>query len=114
MRRGKRVHLDFLCGRGRKKGKSIAFRIWQHCSFMASTPTKVFSLQGKSLKLDSRLDIEPHLEDVDPTVIEEIHLGGNTIGVEAAETLAKFLEKTTVLKVWRNSYSVFKRPARLI
>lgn len=64
-----------------------------------STSTKVFSLQGKGLKLDSRSDIEPHLKDVDPTIIEEIHLGGNTIGVEAAKTLAEFLEKTTVLKV---------------
>jgi len=66
---------------------------------MASTSTKVFSLQGKSLKLDSRSDIESHLIDVDPAVVEEIHLGGNTIGVEAAKALAEFLEKTTILKV---------------
>jgi len=66
---------------------------------MASTSTKVFSLEGKSLKLDSRSDIAPHLEGVDPTVVEEIHFGGNTIGVEAAKVLAEFLEKTTVLKV---------------
>jgi Ran GTPase-activating protein 1 len=66
---------------------------------MAATSAKVFSLQGKSLKLDSRSDIEPHLKDVDPTVVEEIHLGGNTIGVEAARALAEVLEKTTVLKV---------------
>jgi Ran GTPase-activating protein 1 len=66
---------------------------------MASTSSKVFSLQGKSLKLDSRSDVEPHLKDVDPVIVEEIHLGGNTIGVGAAEALAEFLEKTTVLKV---------------
>lgn len=66
---------------------------------MAPTSTKVFSLQGKSLKLDSRSDIEPHLKGVDPTIIEEIHLGGNTIGVEAAKALAELLEKTTALKV---------------
>lgn len=72
---------------------------------MASTAAKMFSLQGKSLKLDSRSDIEPHLKDVDPTVIEEIHLGGNTIGVEAAKALAEFLEKTTVLKVCGGIYS---------
>jgi len=82
---------------------------------MASTSTKVFSLQGKSLKLDSRPDIEPHLKDVDPTVIEEIHLGGNTIGVEAAKTLAEFLEKTTNLKVCVAAFvSVCERPAGLI
>jgi Ran GTPase-activating protein 1 len=61
--------------------------------------TKIFSLQGKSLKLDTAADIEPHLANVDPTTIEEIHFGGNTIGVAAAEALAKFLEKTEVLKV---------------
>ena len=72
---------------------------------MASTPTKVFSLQGKSLKLDSRSDIEPHFKDVDPTVVEEIHLGGNTIGVEAAKVLAEFLKKTTSLKVCGGTFS---------
>lgn len=66
---------------------------------MASTSTKVLSLQGKGFKLDSRSDIVPHLKDVDPNIIEEIHFGGNTIGVEAAKALAEFLEKTTVLKV---------------
>lgn len=80
---------------------------------MASTSTKVFSLQGKSLKLDSRSDIEPHLNNVDPTVIEEIHLGGNTIGVEAAKTLAEFLEKTTILKVCDGIHSHSRRPAAL-
>jgi Ran GTPase-activating protein (RanGAP) involved in mRNA processing and transport len=66
---------------------------------MAFISRKVFSLQGKSLKLDSRSDIDPHLKNVDPTVIEEICLGGNTIGIEAAKALAEFLKKTTALKV---------------
>ncbi|KAJ3573994.1 hypothetical protein NP233_g2075 [Leucocoprinus birnbaumii] len=61
--------------------------------------SKVFSLQGQGLKLDTAADIEPHLANVDPTIIEEIHMGGNTIGVEAAEALGKFLEKTQVLRV---------------
>jgi len=76
---------------------------------MASTSTKVFSLQGKSLKLDSRSDIEPYLKGVDPTVIEEVHLGGNTIGVEAAKALAEFLQKTTSLKVCGGPLSRFVR-----
>ena len=70
-------------------------------SIYASRPSamsKIFSLQGRGLKLDTRADIEPYLKDV-PTTIEEIHLGGNTIGVEAAEALAEFLAKTTQLKV---------------
>ena len=109
MERGERhVRLEFF-GWEEKKDKSIAFRIWQLGVFMASTSTKVFSLQGKSLKLDSRSDIESHLNDVDPTVIEEIHLGGNTIGVEAAKALAELLEKTTALRVCGGIYSRFVR-----
>ncbi|EIW59355.1 RNI-like protein [Trametes versicolor FP-101664 SS1] len=61
--------------------------------------SSVFSLLGQGLKLNSRADIETHLAGVDPTVIEEIHLGGNTIGVEAALALADFLAKTTRLRV---------------
>lgn len=61
--------------------------------------SRLFSLHGKGLKLDTRTDIQPHLKDVDPTKIEEIHLGGNTLGVEASEALAEFLAKTEVLKI---------------
>ncbi|KAI0754746.1 RNI-like protein [Daedaleopsis nitida] len=57
------------------------------------------SLLGQGLKLNSRSDMEAHLARFDPTVIEEIHLGGNTIGVEAAQALADFLGKTTKLRV---------------
>ncbi|PPR03506.1 hypothetical protein CVT24_006994 [Panaeolus cyanescens] len=66
---------------------------------MSASTSKIFSLQGRGLKLDSREDIEPHLKDVDPKTIEEIHFGGNTIGVDASAALAEFLEKTEVLKV---------------
>ncbi|KAI0667732.1 RNI-like protein [Trametes maxima] len=59
----------------------------------------VFSLLGQGLKLDTRADIEARLAGVDPTAIEEIHLGGNTIGVEAAQALAEFLSKTTRLRI---------------
>jgi Ran GTPase-activating protein (RanGAP) involved in mRNA processing and transport len=67
---------------------------------MASTPTpKTLSLHGKGLKLNTREDIVPYLKDIDPTLLEEIHLGGNTIGVDASQALAEFLAKTQVLKV---------------
>ncbi|KAF9452941.1 RNI-like protein [Macrolepiota fuliginosa MF-IS2] len=59
----------------------------------------IFSLQGRGLKLDSAADIDNLLKDADPTVIEEIHLSGNTIGVDASRALAIFLQKTKVLKV---------------
>ena len=67
---------------------------------MASTSTiKNLTLHGKGLKLNTREDIEPYLKNIDPTQLEEIHLGGNTIGVEASRALAEFLAKTQVLKV---------------
>lgn len=67
---------------------------------MASTSTvKSLSLHGKGLKLNTREDIVPYLQDIDATLLEEIHLGGNTIGVDASQALAEFLAKTQVLKV---------------
>lgn len=65
------------------------------------TASRIFSLDGKGLKLDTRQDLEPWLKDLDPAIIEEIHLGGNTIGVEASKALAEFIDKTTSLKVSR-------------
>jgi Ran GTPase-activating protein (RanGAP) involved in mRNA processing and transport len=76
---------------------------------MASTSTiKNLSLHGKGLKLNTREDILPYLKDIDATLLEEIHLGGNTIGVEASQALAEFLAKTQVLKVRRTNYHPFR------
>lgn len=69
----------------------------------------VLSLLGQGLKLDSRADIETHLAGIDPTAIEEIHLGGNTIGVEASQALGDFLAKTTRLRVrYTNSFHILR------
>ncbi|KAJ9646573.1 Ran GAP Rna1 [Coniosporium tulheliwenetii] len=58
---------------------------------MASS--KVFSLEGKGLKLDTAADIEPHIKElVDNPDVEEVRFQGNTLGVEASEALAKVLE----------------------
>jgi Ran GTPase-activating protein 1 len=61
--------------------------------------TSILSIHGQGLKLNTRADIEPILRDADPTLVEEVHFGGNTIGVEAAEAVAEFLARTTRLKV---------------
>lgn len=61
--------------------------------------TKILDIRGKSLKLNTAADVTPLLEDFDPTLIEEVHLGGNTIGIEAAQEFSKFLDKTQYLKV---------------
>lgn len=62
------------------------------------------SLHGKGLKLNTREDILPYLKDIDATLLEEIHLGGNTIGVDASQALAEFLAKTQVLKARKIDY----------
>lgn len=62
--------------------------------------SKLFSLEGKSLKLDTAADIEPHLKPlVESNDVEEARFQGNTLGVEACEALAKVLETKKTLKV---------------
>ena len=60
--------------------------------------TRVFSLLGQTLKLDTRADIETHLAKIDKDNVEEIILGGNTIGVEASLALAEVLKQCRKLK----------------
>jgi hypothetical protein len=83
-------HLPFL--------SSSSTGTFFHDQHTMSTP-KIFSIHGKGLKLDSRADVEPLLAGVDPALVEEVRLSGNTIGVEAAHALAEFLVKATKLKV---------------
>lgn len=62
----------------------------------------MFSLSGQSLKLDTAEDIEPHLESlIALDSVTEIHLGGNTLGVPACETLASVLKTKTTLQTAR-------------
>ncbi|KZT57827.1 putative ran GTPase activating protein 1 [Calocera cornea HHB12733] len=67
---------------------------------MAAEDSKVFSLAGQGLKLDTRAEMEPHLERLRAMPdVEEVHLGGNTLGVEACRALAEVLESKKTLKV---------------
>lgn len=60
----------------------------------------IFSLSGKSLKLDSAEDIEPLLKPlIKSETVTEIHLGGNTFGAPACESLAGVLKYKTSLQV---------------
>lgn len=61
--------------------------------------SRIFSIHGEGLKLNSRADIEPHLKVLRAmTDVEEVHFGGNTLGVEASEALAETLSGLTSLK----------------
>lgn len=62
--------------------------------------TRIFSLEGKGLKLDSAADVEAHIKPlVDMQDVEEIRLLGNTLGVEACKRLGEVLETKTTLQI---------------
>jgi Ran GTPase-activating protein 1 len=62
--------------------------------------TKIFSLEGKGLKLDTAEDIAPHIEALKKNDdVEEVHFLGNTLGIGASEALAKVLETKKKLQV---------------
>lgn len=66
---------------------------------MASS-TKVFSLEGRGLKLDTATDVEAHIKPLrDAQDVEEVRFLGNTLGIEASAALAKVLETKKTLKV---------------
>jgi Ran GTPase-activating protein 1 len=61
--------------------------------------SKTFSLRGQALKLDTAADLQKHIKPLeDSSDVEEVHIEGNTIGVEASQALAKILETKTSLK----------------
>ncbi|KAJ5639683.1 Ran GTPase-activating protein 1 [Penicillium longicatenatum] len=63
-------------------------------------PPKIFSLDGKSLKLDTAEDIEAHIKPLtESTDYTEIHFGGNTLGIGASERLAAVLATQKNLEV---------------
>jgi Ran GTPase-activating protein 1 len=62
--------------------------------------SKIFSLEGKGLKLDTKEDVEKHIKPLrDMNDVEEIRLLGNTLGVEACKVLGEVLETKKTLQV---------------
>ncbi|KAJ5334794.1 hypothetical protein N7452_007197 [Penicillium brevicompactum] len=62
-------------------------------------PPKVFSLEGKVLKLDTAEDINAHIQPlVENTDYTEIRLGGNTLGIGASQRLAVVLKNQECLE----------------
>lgn len=69
-------------------------------SFVYINMSKLFSLEGKGLKLTTAEDIEPHIQVLkENDDVEEVRFLGNTLGIEACEALAKVLETKKSLKV---------------
>ena len=66
---------------------------------MSSSSNNIFSLSGRSLKLDTSEHIEPHLKPlIVSDTVTEVHLGGNTLGAPACETLASVLRTKNTLQ----------------
>lgn len=59
-----------------------------------------FSILGKNLKLNTQEDIQPTLDELNKVPdLQEVHFGGNTLGVEACKALADTLKSKKSLKV---------------
>jgi Ran GTPase-activating protein 1 len=65
--------------------------------------TKIFSLEGRGLKLTTADDLEPHIADLRAMAdIEEVHMLGNTLGVGACKLLGEVLATKKTLRVSRS------------
>jgi len=84
---------------GNLQTSSLNFRNFSTLTNMASS-TKIFSLEGKGLKLDSAADVEPHIKSLRAMDdVEEVRLLGNTLGVEACKVIGEVLETKKTLQV---------------
>ena len=60
---------------------------------------QVLEESGFSEQRAAKMDVDDLLKGQDPLTIEEVHMGGNTFGVEASKALADFLSKAVNIKV---------------
>ncbi|KLT38864.1 Ran GTPase activator [Cutaneotrichosporon oleaginosum] len=66
----------------------------------SSNGGKVFSILGKNLKANTKADLEPYITELaDLHDVEEVHFGGNSLGVEACQAIAAVLKEKKSLKV---------------
>ncbi|OAA33150.1 Leucine-rich repeat, ribonuclease inhibitor subtype [Moelleriella libera RCEF 2490] len=65
---------------------------------MASSD-RLFTLEGRGLKLDTAADVEPHIKDLRAHDVEEVRLLGNTLGVEACQLLGEVLATKKNLQI---------------
>jgi hypothetical protein len=69
-------------------------------NFTMATSNKIFSLEGKGLKLDTAADLEPHIAELRAMDdVEEVRLLGNTLGVGACKLLGEILATKKSLQV---------------
>ena len=62
----------------------------------STSSSRVFSILGKNLKANTTAELEPYLTQLkELDGVEEVHLGGNSLGVEACEAIAEVLKTKT-------------------
>lgn len=62
--------------------------------------TKVFSLEGRGLKMTSAEDLEPHIKELrGMDDVEEVRILGNTLGIGACKLLGEVLSTKKNLQV---------------
>ncbi|CAE6436238.1 unnamed protein product [Rhizoctonia solani] len=72
-------------------------------------PSRVFTIHGKSLTLSTREDIEPYIKQMrEIKDLEEVHFGGNTLGVEACKAIAEVLKEVDTIKI-ADFHDIFTR-----
>jgi Ran GTPase-activating protein 1 len=70
--------------------------------------SKSFSILGKNIKAQSRADLEPFITELEKfDDVEEVHFGGNSLGVEACQAIAEVLKTKKHLKVSLNQIDKF-------
>ena len=78
-----------------------------------SMSATTFSILGKNLKAESKADLEPYLSELEKLEdVEEVHFGGNSLGVEACKAIAQVLKTKTKLKVRSCSQSTHDKNLR--
>jgi Ran GTPase-activating protein 1 len=66
----------------------------------SSADPLVFKIKAATLKFETQKDIEPYLKPLIETPhVEEVHLSGNTYGVEACKFIGQVLSTKKALKV---------------
>lgn len=76
---------------------------------MASS--KIFSLEGKGLKLDTAEDLEKHIAELRAMDdVEEVRMLGNTLGVGACKLLGEVLSTKKSLQVSSPGHLVIVSP----
>ena len=74
----------------------------------------VYSILGKTLKLDTAQDVQDIVQDINALPdLSEIRLSGNTLGVDAAKEIAKALKTKSKLSVISNN-TLFLSEKKLI